>query len=272
MGLRVTFVSGPRRSGKSAVIRMMLDRLWDPAPHYIRLMRIGGDKARPKPPTKAPTNCGVASARWLEYTSDQVFEVLPAALTSIYHHDPYAAVAIEADADPVLRCAYEYDHRVFVMPEPHDVHEVFRTPEQAAAEMHDILQDTASFAQEMFGLLHEVDMEDPAGAEDRSDMTASTMRGFLYSPLGDELATRIQLQPPYHGLVESDVIIVNTAVAENGKPGSEACLRRIERLLERMRVITGHQATLFRGDPLATRTGSGRRLLKTLRRLTASTM
>jgi hypothetical protein len=74
------------------------------------------------------------------------------------------------------------------------------------------------------------------------------MRGFLYSPLGDELATRIQLQQTYHGLVESDVIVVNPGVGETG-PGTAECLGRIRRLLQRIRRIPERHGDLFLCDP-----------------------
>ncbi|MGB0717415.1 MAG: hypothetical protein ACPGXK_16170, partial [Phycisphaerae bacterium] len=73
--------------------------------------------------------------------------------------------------------------------------------------------------------------------EERPELTETNMRGFLYSPLGDELATRIQLQPDYHGLVESDVIIVNTGAGQAG-PDSAECVRRIHQLIERVRDTT----------------------------------
>ncbi len=66
MGLCVIFVSGPRRSGKSAVVRTMIDRLWARKPHYIRLVNEGGDKGRPEEPAPTPSESPIASARWLE--------------------------------------------------------------------------------------------------------------------------------------------------------------------------------------------------------------
>ena len=76
MGLCVTFVSGLRRSGKSAVIRLMIDRAWKRPPHYLRLARKGSGKSPPrwasrdssKAPIKAD-DCGVASAKWI-YSAD----------------------------------------------------------------------------------------------------------------------------------------------------------------------------------------------------------
>ena len=268
MGLAVTFVSGPRRSGKSAVIRTMIDRLWKHQPHYIRLVETGGDKHPPKARSKRPANAGVASARWLEYDRERIFDILPVALTEIHRQDRYGSVVIEADSDPSLRCAYPYDHRVFVMPVPTKLDQVFRNPSRAAIELQRVLDDTASFASEIFGLFTQDGQADPDPSEERPQFTASQMRSFLYSPLGDELATRIQLQPTYHGLVESDVIVVNTGVG-NRSPDSEECLRRIKHLLERTRGDSEQAAQLFFCDPCIPTAKISKKLLEALKPMCA---
>lgn len=264
MGLSVTFVSGLRCSGKSAIIRAMIDRLWKIAPHYLRLVNVGSDKQRPDPATKPAGQCGVASARWLDYDEDHIFEILPEALAVIHKQDRYGSVVIEADADPALRHAYPYDHRVFVMPVPERVSTVFREPQRAAKELQRVLDDTSAFASEIFGLFSGPKHEDVDPSEPRLDLTDTQMRGFLYSPLGDELATRIQLRPPYHGLVESDVIVLNTDGGENG-PRTAECLCRIDRLLERVRGVSGRRGELFQCDPRDHTGKTFRKLLKALR-------
>ncbi len=134
------------------------------------------------------------------------------------------------------------------MPVPSRVHDVFRAPSDAAAELKHVLEDTAAFASEIFGLFDEGPLAEPDLGEERADLTATQMRGFLRSPLGDELATRIQLQPPYHGLVESDVVVMNRVAGRDGA-AAEECIGRIERLLERIGRSTEHQAALFHCDP-----------------------
>jgi len=100
-------------------------------------------------------------------------------------------------------------------------------------------------------------------SEERADLTETNMRGFLYSPLGDELATRIQLQPAYHGLVESDVILVNTGAGERGEETDE-CLRRIRRLIERLRGHSDQQRELFHCNPREPKEKDCKSLLKAL--------
>ncbi len=263
MGLRVTLVSGIRRAGKSAVIHAMIDRIWKREPHYLRLVHIDSNKSRPKTGSTPPPKCGVATARWLTYDEDRIYDVLPDALSAIHKADRYGSVVVEADSDPALRWAYPYDHRVFVMPQPATVKEVFRDPKRAAVELQRVLDDTQAFASEMFGLLDDSHSEDVDPHEDRSSLSSSQMRNFLYSPLGDELATRIQLSPPYHGLVESDVVVVNNKIGERSR-GADECIFRVERLLDRLRVISGRRSELFRCDPLSDTCKTAKKLINAL--------
>lgn len=248
MGLSVTFVSGPRGAGKSTLVRGMIDRFWKKQPHYIRLVLNGSDSPPPSDCPEKPGDWGLPSIRKIEYSEDRIFELLPQALTAIHRQDRFGSVIIEADADPSLRHAYPYDHRVFVMPTPRSVNEVFREPRGAATELQRVLDDTTAFASEIFGLFNGDGAEDVDPHELRPELTGSQMRGFLHSPLGDELATRIQLQPPYHGLVESDVIVVNSGIGGHGTDTAE-CLKRIERLLNRVRRASGERRELFFCEP-----------------------
>jgi hypothetical protein len=206
----------------------------------------------------------VASARWLEYDSERIFETLPEALAAIHRKDRFGSVVIEADADPNLRYAYPYDHRIFVMPMPESTSAIFREPGQAALELRRVLDDTAAFASEIFGLFSHNGCGEHDSSESRAALTANQMRGFLYSPLGDELATRIQLQPAYHGLVETDVILVNPSIG-SATVETPICLRRIERLLERVRGVTGREGQLFVCDPSKPNGRVGKKLLKSLK-------
>ena len=252
MGLSVTFVSGPRRSGKSAVIRLMIDRGWKRPPHYIRLAARGSDKRPPERTSGkngaalSPEHCGVASAQWIDYDADRIFETLPEALTLIHKKDRFGSVVIEAVADPSLRHASPYDHRVFVLPMPSGISEVFREPRHAADELRRVLDDTQAFASEIFGLFENADDDD--ASELRPELTRTAVRGFISSPLGDELVTRIQLQPAYHGLIESDLVVVNNKVGEP-TPQSVACIKRIESLLRRAYDPVSPSGELFLCDP-----------------------
>ncbi len=246
----------------------MIDHIIRDKPHFIRLVQIGGDKTAPKLPETPPPQSGLASVRVLMYDADRIFETLPEALSDIHRRDPNGTVLIEADADPILRCAYPYDHRVFVMSMPSGIHSVFRNPREAAGELRKVLDDTAAFAGEIFGLFQNGQLDDPEPREDRMDLTGTVLRGFLYSPLGDELATRIQLQPLYHGLVESDIIAVNTNAGRKTDESQE-CLRRIDRLLNRVHAA-GHGRTEVYHCPLLSPTSpQSQPLLRALQTLCA---
>lgn len=262
MGLSVMFVSGPRKSGKSSVIRAMIDRLWRIEPHYIRLVEKNGPKPPVVMPEKVPEGCGVASADCIEYEPRHVFEVIPDALAAIHRRDRFGAVIIEADGDAHLRSAYPYDHRVFVMPAPATVREVFRSPKAAAAELERILADTASFASGIFGLLRDEDCDDTAFRFRPAPLDGPEMARLLHTPLGDEIATRIALQPGYHGLVESEIILMN-AVVSNGHV-SQDCIQRIERLMERLVKYNQNGCQLFRCDPIGGRDQESKLLFKSL--------
>ncbi len=254
MALTVMFVSGPRRSGKSVVIQEIAKACLNESPHYLRLTAASGDKRQPpKTPDGAPRqeDCGVASAQWVSYEEDRVFEFLPRVLSRIHRCDRKARVFIEADSDPLLRHAYPYDHRLFVMPAPRRSSEVFRTNSQATEAFRAALEDTAAFAGEIYGLVEDPDrlnVSDPEASEARSSLTASQLRGLMNSPLGDELATRILLQPSHHGLLESDVVIVNTAVG-GMSPVVDTCVRRLERVLNHVHGDGDPAHPMFACDP-----------------------
>ncbi len=136
--------------------------------------------------------------------------------------------------------------------------------ERCERELQRVLDDTASFASEFFGLSTMDGQTDPDPPEERPNLTPTQMRNFLYSPLGDELATRIQLQPPYHGLIESDVVVVNTGVGRRSRESDE-CLRRITQLLERTRSSSGEGPQLFFCDPCAPNAKMSKKLLAALK-------
>jgi hypothetical protein len=85
----------------------------------------------------------------------------------------------------------------------------------------------------VFGLLESGPAADDDPKEPRPALSPAQMRGFLTSPLGDELATRIQLQPVYHGLLDSDVIVINAAIG-GCTSVVDAVRHRIERILDRL--------------------------------------
>lgn len=247
MALSVLFVSGPRRAGKSTVVQRFITNCGPRRPHYLRLTSTAGDKRQPCRPSRPDEDCGVRSARWIEYDDDRAFELIPSVLGEIHAVDRKGLVVIEADADPTLRHAYPYDHRLFVMPAPQRTSEVFRTREQASDAFHAALNDTAAFAREIYGLVDDERFDD-GGSEPRSELDAAQLRALMNSGLGDELATRILLQSTHHGLIEGDVVVVNTAVGGTSDVVTQ-CVRRLQRVLEHIRTPDGRRPVLYACDP-----------------------
>ncbi len=264
---RVVFVSGPPGGGKTLLVQLMAQEAMRQRPHHIRLVPSSGELSamlrlvRPTAPLMS-----FASSREVEYYTDCCFEVISQALQALPPSGPPDIVLVEGGADPCLRYAYPYDRRIFVMPAPSDVYEVFRTPEQAAVALQKVMEDTASFAAEIFGLFDGDQVEEDIGlvksgghpiwswdcpATDAVEVNETQLRNFLDSPIGAEIASRIQLQPDYHGLAESDVIVLNTAVGVTSHVIDEVS-RRLDLLLSRIRGQVQSDAMLFCCDPCET--------------------
>jgi hypothetical protein len=280
MPLKVIFLCGPPRAGKSMLARILAGDVLPRPPHYIRLY--------PSPPVGTPSLrladesdlAGMASVQRSEYTPDRVFEILPEVLGKVRRQKRFATVLIEADADPCLRHAFPYDHRIFVMSAPDEVYRVFRRPAEASASLKEVMEDTSAFASEIFGLFEDASWGDEEGVrhrkrvrteegvEEQLEVSEQQVRRFLGSPLGAEIASRIQLQPEYHAMVESDIVLVNTALGPCSASVDE-CVRRIETLMGRIRSQTQRDSVLYCCDPLSEDDPRRAHLLQRLREMLA---
>jgi hypothetical protein len=238
MGLKVILVTGPRRGGKSALISALVKESCTRDPHYIRLAASDGPKRpsrRAAAAANGPSNdCGVITATWLAYEPRRIFEMLPESLDAIYRKHRNACVLVESDTDPNICHAYPFDCCIFAMPGPADVHEVFRTPQEAQVALQSALHDTTAFAGEVYGLSDGDEDGKEDSHESRQDMSDSQIFRLLQSPLGLDLAARIQCQPAYHAIVSSDVVVVNTGVGSSTSAVDET-VRRMETLVARSR-------------------------------------
>jgi hypothetical protein len=219
---------------------------------------------------------GVASYQTVAYTPQRVFEALPAALRRVRKEARFATVIVEGDSDPCLRHAFPYDHRLFVMGAPAGVYEVFRRPEEASAALHEVMQDTAEFASEIFGLFndegsdedegvqHETRVRTRDGVEERLEVSDQQVRQFLTTPLGAEIASRIQLRPEFHALVDSELVLVNTGIGA-GRPSDNDCVRRIGALMARIQDPARRGDALFCCDPFSVDDPVRARLLERLK-------
>ena len=248
MSLKVTIVNGPRRAGKTTVIERVVKEICGRAPHYVRLAALDGTK-KPPPDTACRNgyDCRVATATWVNYDPHRSFEAIADVLTAVEKKDRDACAIMEADTDPGMRHAYPYDCSVFVMPAPSTVNDVFRTREEAERALHLALNDTGAFAGEIYGLMDDDSSVDGSGPE-RPDMSDSQIITLMRSPLGQELASRIECRPDYHGVMESDVVVVNTGIGGTSLAVDEV-VRRLERLGCRLGPDGSRKPAIFCCDP-----------------------
>lgn len=260
---RVIFVSGPPGAGKTHLVSVMAKEAMARPPHHVRLVSSRPESGYRLRLVRFPGETSFASSRRVAYEPDCCFEVIAEVVRSAPVTSNPNVMIVEGDADPCLRFAYPYDRRIFVMPAPSDIYEVFRTPQQAALALQKVMEDTATFAAEIYGLFDDDQLEAGAGliqpeespswswgktAHHGVEVDETQLRNFLDSPIGAEIASRIQLQPAYHGLVESDVILLNTAVGATSDV-IDKVNRRLELLLSRIRGQVQNDGQLFCCDP-----------------------
>jgi len=82
---------------------------------------------------------------------------------------------------------------------------------------------------------------------ERLHIAEAQIRHFLSSRWGAEIASRIQLQPAYHALVEADAILINTS-RRSKREVLDECVDRLQRLLSRIRQDARRQSVLYWGD------------------------
>ncbi len=266
MALKALLINGPTPCDKHAIAHLVAERVVGKPIHLLRLQesKDGHTNAvEPLEPGKVAPAGAWFSAHHVAYTCDRVFETIPDALRAVNALERDAFVVVEADHDSSIRHAWPYDYRIFAMPAPTDIFEVFREPQAAAHALRQVMEDTASFATEIFGLFDANDLDDSKGIRhgraevvdatgqphevEHLDVGPSHLRHFLRSPIGAEIASRIQLQPDYHALVEADVVVISAARKGCSQP-VRACVERIEKLLSRIRHDARRRSLLYWGD------------------------
>lgn len=284
MPLETLFISGPPGGGKSTVATLVAADVLKRPIHLIRMKAAPDSHTNTIMPEDSVGQewCGHqwASYHEVQYTPERVFETLPDALRAVRKIERRGFTIVEADTDQSLRHAYPYDYRIFVMRPPCDVYDVLRDPKEAARALHTVMQDTATFASEVFGLFDMAGMDDSVGvkhehpmpahrsgtAVEKLEITEAQIRHFINSPIGAEIVSRIQLQPDYHALVESDVVVINTGLCGPNETLQE-CIQRIEKLLARIRHDARRRSLLYWGDVNDRRDKACAKLIKRLDRL-----
>lgn len=284
MPLKTMLINGPTGGGKSTVARLIVREVLGRPIHMVRLQTAhdGHTNAVEQLDVCGP-NADWASEHRVTYTPDRIFEIIQEGLRAVRRLEPAGFAVVEADADPAVRHAYPYDYRVFVMPAPADVHQVFREPQDAMVALQQVMQDTAAFASEIFGLFDADGLDDSAGVHhsqttlprlvpgmadrfERLDIGEPQLRRFTCSPLGAEIASRIQLQPEYHAIVEADVVLIRTEPGDVG-PALRECIRRVEKLLSRIRHDARQHSVLYWGELDRPKDPARPKLIRRLREL-----
>jgi hypothetical protein len=181
------------------------------------------------------------------YRQRDVLTALPDLVKQIQQHagGPPAVIAFEAVPDPLLRNAYPYDMRVFILPPIRDETVMFRRPHEARLALLEILRDSSALARE----LHELALLDPSSAQNQAspgvqgggaiEINQSQVDAFLAEPLGAELAARVHLQPSFADIADADIVVLNAAAAPSCRENTP-CWQPLLGLMGRLRKKDGH--------------------------------
>lgn len=191
----------------------------------------------------------------LRYRGEEVLTALPELIERIradLRTQP-SVIAIEAAPDPLLRHAYAYDLRAFLLSPDEDEGVLFRSNDEARLALREILRDSSTFNAQIFAAgqelaeddpaLSAIALPDPAGA---AEVNESQVEEFLAQPLGAELAMRVHLQPRFSAMADADIIILDMSAG----PGSEHNLswQRLLGLLGRVRKRHGRHPLTYACD------------------------
>lgn len=213
----------------------------------------------------------MASTAHCSLNTNLVFEEVSEVLKAVAAADENAMIFVETDALPCFRHAYPYHAKVFLMTTPVSLGNIFRTPTETAGAIDKAMNDTAEFAAQIFGLEQSSHDSAVLPAVDPGERkayfgSAQSVEEFLASDVGTEITSRMQLQPEYHSIIESDVVLLNEALGRNGDL-TEQCAQRIETLLENLRLRLDRQPWFAVCDPADERDSLAQRALQKIEAL-----
>ena len=237
----ILHISGPPASGKTTLAELLAARAQGTKPDYLRF-DLGTDTA-PRTLRIADSLSDMASVTHQTVQSELVFEEIADALKTITANSDGKTIFVETNAQPCFRHAYPYHVKVFVMLPPPTLGVIFRSEAETAEAIQRAMDDTAEFASELFGMgagPQDSTMLPNVKLPDARSQPAQSVEEFLNSDVGTEIAARMQLQPEYHAIMDSDVILLNVGLCHD-EAVTARCARRIDALLETLRQRLGRQ-------------------------------
>lgn len=249
MSVAILHISGPPDAGKTATAIGFAESRGERPTYYLRLdtEREGAPAlrlSRPLPIVREP--------RRLVTKPGVVFETLAAAIGEIAQQDANATVIVETDNEPCFRHAYPWHARVFCLPPVSEPRVVFRTRDQIAKAVKELMEDTRSFAAEVFGLEKGPgDSSMLPAMESKQILEADTtelLEEFLASEVGSDITFRMRLHTEYYAIMDSDVLVMSESSGLwNGAAAETAGM--LSQLLEMSRARLGRNVQPVRCNP-----------------------
>jgi hypothetical protein len=245
---------GPAGAGRSRFIETLAGEHPDHRWHLVQLEGRVEQETRAEP--IAGQRPGWAGVWNLRYRGEEVLTALPELIERIQAdlRGQPSVIAIEAAPDPLLRHAYAYDLRAFILTPSDDEGALFRSNDEARLALREILRDSSTFSAEVSAADQELAEDDPALSAAAlpapggvAEVNESQVEEFLSQPLGVELAMRVHLQPQFNAMVDADIIILDMSAAESY---SERSLpwQRLLALLGRVRKRHGRHPLTYACD------------------------
>lgn len=249
MSVAILHISGPPNAGKTALAVGLAEFRGKRPTYYLRLdtEREGAPALRLSQPLPV-----VVDPRRIVSKPGVVFETLSEAIGDIAQRDADATIIVETDNEPCFRHACPWHARVFCLPAISNPHVLFRSRDEIDQAVKALMEDTRSFAAEMFGL--------EKGPGDSSMLPAMESRQILesdaldlleefqLSEIGADITYRMKLHTEYYAIMDSDVLVLS----ESSGPWNGAAIKAAKMLndyLETARSELNREVKLTRCNP-----------------------